>query len=55
MAPTRFDWERYSDNCTSGELPSVVAPPGKMQLASSHLASQSAKGTLAAVPMENLG
>ncbi|MEB0032784.1 group 1 truncated hemoglobin, partial [Undibacterium sp. RTI2.1] len=39
-----------------GELPGVVAPPSKMQLASSsRLASQFAKGTLVAVPMENLG
>ncbi|MDY7539232.1 hypothetical protein QN395_06995 [Undibacterium sp. RTI2.2] len=55
-ARPRFGCERYSNNYTFGELPSVVAPPSKMQLASSsRLASQSAKGTLVAVPMENLG
>ncbi|MEB0118213.1 hypothetical protein QN395_17100 [Undibacterium sp. RTI2.2] len=56
IARPRFECERYSDNCTFGELPGVVAPPSKMQLASSsRLASQFAKGTLVAVPMENLG
>ena len=52
----RYECKRYNDNCTFGELPGVVAPPSKMQLASSsRLASQFAKGTLVAVPMENLG
>ena len=56
IALPRFEWERYSDKCAFGELSGVVAPPSKMQLASSsRLASQSAKGTLVAASMENLG
>ncbi|MEB0117585.1 hypothetical protein QN395_13885 [Undibacterium sp. RTI2.2] len=56
VAPTRFEWMRNSGNYSFGELPDVVAPPNNRQLASSaRLASQSAKGILVTVPIENLG
>ncbi|MDY7536837.1 hypothetical protein QN372_01930 [Undibacterium sp. RTI2.1] len=55
IAP-RCECKRYSDNCPFGELLGVVTPPSKMQLAFlSRLVSQSANGTILAVPMENLG